>query len=139
VQDENGNTMVTEIPCPCCVVVGSPFTAGIANARQEFDAHFTAMTFFQSVSVPVQITGVGFFDFIHGQTGVAPNGIELHPILDIRFLSRTTTSLTSSANPSQFCQSVQFTGSVNTAGSGPPTGTVNFRHGSSVIATRTMF
>lgn len=27
------------------------------------------------------ITGVGFFDFLHGQTGVAPNGIELHPVL----------------------------------------------------------
>ena len=27
------------------------------------------------------ITGVGFFDVIHGQTGVAPNGIELHPAL----------------------------------------------------------
>jgi hypothetical protein len=25
VQDENGNTMVTEIPCPCCVAGGSPF------------------------------------------------------------------------------------------------------------------
>jgi hypothetical protein len=27
------------------------------------------------------VTGVAFFDFQHGQTGVAPNGIELHPIL----------------------------------------------------------
>jgi hypothetical protein len=27
------------------------------------------------------ITGVGFWDEIHGQTGVAPNGIELHPVL----------------------------------------------------------
>jgi hypothetical protein len=27
------------------------------------------------------ITGVGFFDFYHGQTGVAPNAIELHPVL----------------------------------------------------------
>ena len=27
------------------------------------------------------VTGVGFFDVIHGQTGVAPNGIELHPVL----------------------------------------------------------
>jgi len=27
------------------------------------------------------ITGVGFFDLIHGQTGQAPNGIELHPVL----------------------------------------------------------
>ncbi len=32
-----------------------------------------------------QITGIGFFDFLHGQAGVAPNGIEIHPILDIQF------------------------------------------------------
>jgi hypothetical protein len=29
----------------------------------------------------VTITGVGFWDAKHGQTGVAPNGIELHPVL----------------------------------------------------------
>jgi hypothetical protein len=29
----------------------------------------------------VTINGVGFWDIIHGQTGVAPNGIELHPVL----------------------------------------------------------
>jgi hypothetical protein len=38
------------------------------------------------------VTGVAFFDFQHGQTGVAPNGIELHPILGFR-------CLTSSAAP----------------------------------------
>ena len=27
-----------------------------------------------------RVTGVAFFDFLHGQTGVAPNGIELHPV-----------------------------------------------------------
>jgi hypothetical protein len=27
------------------------------------------------------VTGVAFFDFLHGQTGGAPNGIELHPVL----------------------------------------------------------
>jgi hypothetical protein len=27
------------------------------------------------------IEGVGFLDFLHGQRGVAPNGIELHPVL----------------------------------------------------------
>ena len=27
------------------------------------------------------VTGVGFFDVLHGQAGVAPNGIELHPAL----------------------------------------------------------
>lgn len=29
----------------------------------------------------VAVTGVGFWDEVHGQTGVAPNGIELHPVL----------------------------------------------------------
>jgi hypothetical protein len=31
------------------------------------------------------ITGVGFFDRSHGQTGAAPNIIELHPVLEISF------------------------------------------------------
>jgi hypothetical protein len=34
-----------------------------------------------------RVTGVAFFDFDHGQTGVAPNAIELHPILGFRCLS----------------------------------------------------
>jgi hypothetical protein len=35
----------------------------------------------------VKVTGVGFFDRIHGQMGVSPtNGIEIHPILKIEFL-----------------------------------------------------
>lgn len=36
---------------------------------------------------PARITGVGFFDKVHGQTGVSlSNGIELHPILKIEWL-----------------------------------------------------
>ena len=31
------------------------------------------------------MTGVGFYDFFHGQTGVAKNCIELHPVLAIKF------------------------------------------------------
>jgi hypothetical protein len=27
----------------------------------------------------VELTGIGFFDRLHGETGQAPNGIELHP------------------------------------------------------------
>jgi len=34
-----------------------------------------------------RITGVGFFDKVHGQMGVSLlNGIELHPILKIEWL-----------------------------------------------------
>lgn len=52
-------------------------------ARLAFDARFTARDSFQTTNVPVVIRGVGFFDFKHGQRGVAPNGIELHPVLDL--------------------------------------------------------
>src|SRR5262249_198718 len=85
IADASGNTMIVEIPSPSCVGAGSPFFAGLQNARSEFDARFTATTSFQPTSPPVQIKGVGMFDFLHGQTGVAPNGIELHPVLDVIF------------------------------------------------------
>jgi hypothetical protein len=40
----------------------------------------------QVPQTPVTITGVGFFDRVHDQTGVAmKNGIELHPVLAIEF------------------------------------------------------
>ncbi len=84
-QDESGNTIIAEIPNPGCVGSGSPFVASIANARTKFNAMFTANTSFQFANVPVQITGPAMFDFLHGQTGVAPNGIEIHPVLDINF------------------------------------------------------
>ena len=84
-KDSQGNTMIAEIPDPACVGSGSPFAAAIANARAEFDAKYTASTSFKTVNIPVQVTGVGFFDFAHGQTGVAPNAVELHPVLDIAF------------------------------------------------------
>ena len=33
----------------------------------------------------IMVTGIGFFDKIHGHERVAPNGIELHPLLSIEF------------------------------------------------------
>ena len=83
--DSGGRTMIAEIPSPNCVGANSPFSAGIAHARAQFDAMFTATTTFQTVNVPVQLTGVGFFDYQEGQEGIAPNAIELHPIIDINF------------------------------------------------------
>jgi hypothetical protein len=85
IQDSSGNTMIAEIPSPNCVGAGSPFGPGITNSRNEFDAKYTPTSSFQTANIPVQIRGVGMFDFLHGQTGVAPNGIEIHPVLDIVF------------------------------------------------------
>lgn len=85
IRDGSGRTMIVELPASNCVGAGSPFGPGIARARQQFDARFTATTSFKTTSTPVTIKGVGFWDYIHGQTGVAPNGIEVHPVLDITF------------------------------------------------------
>jgi hypothetical protein len=83
--DGSGHTMIAEVPDPSCVGAGSPLLSSIQKARGEFDAKYTATTSFKTVNVPATVTGVGFFDFLHGQTGVAPNGIELHAVLDIQF------------------------------------------------------
>lgn len=80
-----GRTIIAEIPAPACVGAGSPFAAGIRKARAAFDARLAATTRFKRVAIPVRVTGVGFFDFDHRQRGVAPNAIELHPVVDIAF------------------------------------------------------
>lgn len=120
-RDESGNTLIAEIPHPGCVGAGSPFAAAITNARMKFNAMFTASTSFQFANVPVQITGVGMFDFLHGQTGVAPNGIELHPVLDINLTSTPNIQLSASSytvNESAGAATVTVTRSdANTAAS----------------------
>jgi len=99
IQDSAGRTMIIELPASNCVGAGSPFGTGIAHARQQFDARFTATTSFKTTSTPVTIKGVGFWDFLHGQTGVAPNGIEVHPVLDITFGSASLAPGVQSTEP----------------------------------------
>jgi len=95
-RDDAGQTMIAEIPSPDCVGSGSPFANQIRNARLEFDARLQASKTFQVANLPVEVRGVGFFDFKHGQTGVAPNAIELHPVLDIIFNPGSASLYTSS-------------------------------------------
>jgi hypothetical protein len=93
------HTMIAEIPAPPCAA-GSPWLAAITHARKQFDAVFTAsQTSWTPAGVPVTVTGVGFFDALHGQTGVAPNGIELHPALDILVGNPNTPVPSDSATP----------------------------------------
>jgi hypothetical protein len=56
------------------------------RAMRRARRHLTAAcgdpsTSFTHLRGKATITGVGFFDLRHGQTGQAPNGIELHPVL----------------------------------------------------------
>jgi Protein of unknown function (DUF3761) len=77
-------TMIAEIPDPeCAGACASGFAARYAAARRKlFDRMKSAGG---DIHPFVVITGVGFFDYLHFQSGAAPNGIELHPILDVEF------------------------------------------------------
>jgi len=75
--DNSVARMVAEIPAPECAR-GSGFEERFVTARRLI----------ASLSLPalVEVTGVGFWDYIHGQDvkGSARNGFELHPVLNIQ-------------------------------------------------------
>lgn len=78
----DGRTMIVEFPKTTCV--GSSFkrsTIGYARNRFLSLCGTPSASSFTHLHGRVTITGVGFFDMKHGQTGVAPNAIELHPVL----------------------------------------------------------
>lgn len=79
--DDATHTMVAEIPDSACAA-GTPNGPVYSAARRELR------------KVPkrglVEVTGVGFFDFIHTQRGISRNGFELHPVVRIRALSSAT-------------------------------------------------
>jgi hypothetical protein len=79
-------TMIVEFPdVRCNGARSSDKKAAMKRARARFvDACGSVGTSFVDLRGKVTLTGVGFWDEIHGQTGVAPNGIELHPVLAFR-------------------------------------------------------
>jgi len=83
---QTGDTMIAELPDAAdCALTTDPILAGeMQAARDSFVSMFgmPSRERFTPESGTATITGVGFFDFLHGQRGVAPNGIELHPVLD---------------------------------------------------------
>lgn len=80
-------TMIAEIPAPECAY-GSRVRGEIARARREYDRRFGRPSRTRYAGVRgrpvIDVTGVLFVDVLHHQNGVAPNGVELHPVLDIR-------------------------------------------------------
>jgi hypothetical protein len=77
-------TLIAEVPDPGCAgACASGFANVFAQVRQKLLDHLNSPQ--SQVRPLVRITGVGFFDYLHGQRGVAPNGIELHPVLDVEF------------------------------------------------------
>jgi hypothetical protein len=81
----SGGTMIVEFPAAACVGAKAPAKARqlMKNARAALirSCGTPSTSSFTSVSGTAVVNGVGFFDFKHGQRGVAPNAIELHPAL----------------------------------------------------------
>ncbi len=74
--------MIVEFPDPKCV--RSPFKRDrIRHARHQVlrNCGSVSSSSFVHLRGKVVVQGVGFWDEKLGQTGVAPNGIELHPAL----------------------------------------------------------
>ncbi len=77
-------TMIVELPDVACKgPAGSAKRAQMKSARRHFEdaCGVPSRSHFKRLRGTATITGVGFFDDLHHQRGVAPNGIELHPLL----------------------------------------------------------
>jgi hypothetical protein len=87
-------TMIAEFPAPTCDA-GALNKTDIDKARDDFVAAYGQATGqFKKPAGCALITGVFFFDRIHGQFGVAPNGAELHPVLSFQNLGSQSCSVT---------------------------------------------
>jgi hypothetical protein len=85
----SARTMIVEFPDVTCPGArSSKKKAEMKKARDDLVAKCGApSSSFHDLTGSAMISGVGFFDVIHGQNGVAPNGIELHPDLAVTDLS----------------------------------------------------
>jgi hypothetical protein len=87
------DTMIIEPPDQTCnAACASNFGADFNGVRTKLTTCFntnppSSVQPFPTSGVIVDITGIPYFDPLHGQTGVAPNGIEIHPVLNINFVS----------------------------------------------------
>ncbi|MEQ1588059.1 MAG: hypothetical protein ABL895_19415 [Cyclobacteriaceae bacterium] len=80
IEDGSENTLIAEIPdVDCEITEDSKFVSQIRKSRNTFLRYQnTYQNYFFS------ITGVFFKDKPHGQTGKAPNDVELHPVIALR-------------------------------------------------------
>jgi hypothetical protein len=85
-ESDQDNTMIVEIPSPDCPEVQNcSHLSEITQVRDWFKSNFKPTTKYKKYKKTdlYRIIGIGFSDFIHGQTGVAPSGRELHPVIKI--------------------------------------------------------
>jgi len=114
VLSDGHSTVIGEIPDPSCsAAAASAYVNDFIAARNFIDANIASGNV-SSVSIPpVVVTGVGFVDPPHGQTGAAPNNFEVHAITNIHFQTATgianqALTLKASVGPNPFNTSTEF-------------------------------
>ena len=86
------NTLIAEIPDPDCPDAKASLYASDYKTAHEFVEKNIGPGNMKNLVLPLfEVTGVAFIDSPHGQTGAAPNHLELHPILNIKFYTPTAT------------------------------------------------
>ena len=88
VAGKSGRTMIVEFLLPACTERANHpvYKPGARDLMTQARAALAAACgqpspdSFTKLRGRATITGVVFSDFVHGQAGVAPNGVELHPV-----------------------------------------------------------
>ena len=79
-----GKTMIAELPSVHCDV-GARARHAMLAARGRLEREYGAASgHWTYVGRSTTLTGVRFFDFQHGQSGVADNAVELHPVFGFK-------------------------------------------------------
>jgi hypothetical protein len=91
IRDGKDRTMIVEFPNPDCRGAAQSAKRSVMRAAREAFLQACGQipkSSFAELQGWADLEGVGFFDEIHGQRGVAEtNGIELHPVLRFQALS----------------------------------------------------
>ena len=136
--------MIVELPNPACAEpplepTPSRVLAQITQARAAFETGFPPAKACFACGLKTQSTliGVGFFDKLHGQHGVAINGAELHPVIGFQLgggppappppsttqattTTNTTTSATTTTTATTTATTTVTTHATTTAPTPPP-------------------
>jgi len=84
----HGGYLIAEMPAAVCLPRGTRDRRAIVGARRVFVRRCGAATdTWRQLGAVAWVSGVGFWDFPHGQSGHARNYAELHPVTAIRLLS----------------------------------------------------
>lgn len=132
-----GHSIIGEIPDPNCVAgshddfgTQSPFLQitgaspmGIDTARQQMDDEFPNADLTggwnDAGGARVELVGVTFYDRAHGQVSRAPNNLEIHPIVAIKFLDNPADLLGATTGAGGHATPHAVTGAAHPATSTP--------------------